>query len=329
MNSLDKYIELLSSLCLCIAPSGYETLVRNKIISTLGNEGYQINQDKMGNLIVCIRGKTKKPRKVAFLAHMDSAAVIVTGENDGVYHVGSLSKWKREKIDKEPFVFLSGKQAKVSFVGETEEKLILSDTEGQDFLVGDVGVLKPDFYYDGKIAKGTFLDDRIGCVCLIHMILELESTDDDIYFIFTVQEEIGNKGARSIKKLFDFDEAIVVDTTVCKESEQQDTVFIMAGEGAACKMCDGSGICSDRVYNGFIKLAEKRNVKYQKEILTFAGSDIVAFSEDGCNCEYGAISIPCKYMHSPREEINICDAEATYTLLRYYLEEKSNAKFSC
>ena len=78
-----------------------------------------------------------------------------------------------------------------------------------------------------------------------------------------------------------------------------------------------------------MKLAERRNVRYQKEILTYAGSDIAAFSEDGCNCEYGAVSIPCKYMHSPREEINIYDAKATYMLLKYYLEEISNAKFSC
>lgn len=329
MNSLDKYIELLSSMCSCIAPSGYETLVRNKIISELRNEGCQIKQDKMGNLVMCIKGKASKPRRIALLAHMDSAAIIVTGESDGIYYVDSLSKWKREKIDNVDFTFLSGKQAKVSFIGEMEERLVISDVDGQNFLVGDVGVLKPSFYYDGKIAKGTFLDDRIGCVCLMRMILELESADDDIYFIFTVQEEIGNKGAKSIKKFFDFDEAIVVDTTVCKENDQQDTVFIMAGEGVACKMCDGAGICSDRLYKSFIKLAKERNVKYQKEILTYAGSDIVAFSEDGCDCEYGAISIPCKYMHSPREEINICDAEAACTLLRYYLEEISNAKFSC
>lgn len=329
MNSLDKYIELLSNMCSCIAPSGYEALVRNKIISAIRNEGYQIHQDKMGNLIIYIKGKKTKPRKIAFLAHMDSAAVIVTGESNGVYYAGSLSKWKREKIDNSDFSFLSGKQAKVSFIGEMKDRLVLNDVKGQNFEIGDVGVLKPDFYYDGKIVKGTFLDDRIGCVCLIRMILELESVDDDIYFVFTAQEEIGNKGARSIKKAFDFDEAIVVDTTVCKEDEQQNAVFIAAGEGAACKMCDGAGICSDRLYNSFMKLAERRNVRYQKEILTYAGSDIAAFSEDGCNCEYGAVSIPCKYMHSPREEINIYDAKATYMLLKYYLEEISNAKFSC
>lgn len=324
---MDKYIELLSSICSCIAPSGYETGVSNKIMSVLSDEGHQIKKDKMGNLIIYIRGRKNKPRKIAFLAHMDSAAMIITGENKGTYYASSLSNWKKEKIDNADFVFLSGKQAKVSFVGDNDERLVLIDLKKQGLSIGDIGVLKPNFDYDGRIIKGTFLDDRIGCVCLIRLILELDSADDDLYFIFTVQEEIGNKGAKSIRKHFEFDEAIVVDTTVCKENEQQDAVFIRAGGGVACKMCDGSGMCSDRLYNNFIKLAEKRNVRYQKEILTYAGSDIVAFSEDGYNCEYCAISIPCKYMHAPREEIDIRDAEAAYTLLRYYLEEVSNAKF--
>lgn len=327
---MKNYIDLLYKLCTCIAPSGYEDSVRNSIVDAINNEHVEIQVDAIGNLIISLRGNTTNAKNIALLAHMDSASLIIEGCRNNAFYLGSLSSWKKKNLNRESITFLSGNQAEVFCNDDHYDKnrfeIMVKDKKKEELQVGDVGTLTPRFGFENDKICGTFLDDRVGCLCLIKIINELNNSENNLYFIFTAQEEIGNKGAKSIQKHYDFDEAIVIDTTVCNEDNSSQKVFINFDAGPTCKLCDGSGLCSNSVFKELVSIAETRKIKFQKEILTYAGSDILAFSENGSNCKFGAVSIPCKYMHSSHEEISFEDLNGAHNLIRAYLEAK-NAKF--
>ena len=315
------FISLCKRFCSIIAPSGYEDGLANEIVDILGNYGYTFKFDVCGNLI-CSMPKNTKMKKIAFIAHMDSAPIIINGIDDkkNVFW-GSLSKWKTEKINNQSITFISGTTGVAHASEEGCGSNVITDIHGH-IEVGDFGALTPFFRIEDDIITATFLDDRIGCAILVDVAKMLIHIPIELSFIFTVQEEIGNKGAQKIAQQFEFDEAYIIDTTRTHSKEYSEPVYAVMGKGMCIKICDGFGLCSVRLNKKVLQIAEEKNVPIQKEVIFRGGSDIGAFAKFGTNTHFTGLSIPCRNMHSRSEQVCLNDVIATRSIILEILKKE-------
>lgn len=317
----DECLKTCKELCPLIAPSGYEIAVSSYIRKALiGNGKGSYFEDKMGNILFTFNGEKKLP-PVALLAHMDSAGIFTTtDEQEKSCRFGSLSKYNKEKTDKQLFKFMSGAEAVIDFENKT---VIRQGTI--PLRKGDFGVFFPSFENTSEELIGTFLDDRVICALMLNIIAQMIKTDKPVIFIFTVQEEIGNKGAKAIASYLEADRVYVLDTTICEAHEPAPVP--VRGKGACLKICDGSGMCSYALNKEVLEIAKQKGVSIQLELLDFAGSDIAAFSGASANYVFTGISIPCHNMHSPCEKMSLSDIDSFNKLLQIILEETCGACF--
>lgn len=295
-------IALSKRFCNIVAPSGYEDVLAKEIAEILQTYGYVIKIDAIGNLVCTMQGQ-KHMKKIAFMAHMDSAPIIINGV-DGYNNVywGSLSKWKSEKINNQSITFVSGATGIAHFSEEGNNCNTISDIKGH-IEVGDVGVLTPFFHLENNIITATFLDDRIGCSILVDVAKKIITSPVEVSFVFTAQEEIGNKGSQIIASHFEFDEVYVIDTTRTLSQEYKDPVYVVMGGGGCVKICDGFGLCSKKLIEKIQHIAAINDIPLQKEVIFRGGSDIGAFSRFGFSTLFAGLSIPCVCMHSRHEQV--------------------------
>lgn len=319
-------LSLCELFCSVIAPSGYESNMASIISSLFDGNSYTISTDACGNLI-CTKPVSGAKKRIAFLAHMDSAPIIVNGIDDknNVYW-GSLSTWKARKIDGQRVTFVSGATGIAHFSEDDKNQNTISDISG-DVEIGDIATLTPFFKYENEIITASFLDDRIGCALLVRIAKKLISSPAEISFVFTAQEEIGNKGAQKIAQHFDFDEVFILDTTRAISEEYNAPIYASLGKGVCLKVCDGFGLCSIKLNKRVQALAANNSIALQKEVIFRGGSDISAFSKYGYNSIFTGLSIPCVSMHSRNEQVCINDVFAAERLIIEILKNE-NCQFN-
>src|SRR5699024_6337885 len=149
----------------------------------------------------------------------------------------------------------------------------------------------------------------------------MESSKNDLYFVFTVQEELGLRGAKTSSYGVNPDVGIAVDVTSTGDTPKSKDMEVSLGNGPAIKVKDNSIICHPKVKNSLIKLAKENNIPYQLEVLEHGGTDAGAIHLAREGVPTGAISIPTRYIHSPGEMIDLNDVENTIKLLVKFLEE--------
>ena len=172
---------------------------------------------------------------------------------------------------------------------------------------------------NGKIVSKA-LDNRGGCYCLIEAMKKVKS-ENDLYFVFTTQEEVGLRGARTAAFKIEPEYALSVDVTDVGDTPKCPKMAVSLGDGAAIKVMDYSVITSPEVREKLIGVAENRGIKYQREIMMEGGTDagVIHFTKDGVKT--GGISIPTRYIHSPSEMIDENDLKASIDLLVGFAEE--------
>lgn len=321
-----EIVSLSKHFCNIVAPSGYENVLAKEIAAVLCTYGYETNIDAIGNL-VCTMPLNKQTKKIAFIAHMDSAPIIINGidEHNNVYW-GSLSKWKQNKIDNQSITFVSGATGIAHYSGDEKSFNIIDDIKGR-IEIGDVGALTPYFQFKNNIITATFLDDRIGCALLVDVAKKIISTPIEVSFIFTAQEEIGNKGSQIIASHFEFDEVYIIDTTRALSEEYKDPVYVIMGNGGCVKICDGFGLCSKKLNEKVQHIATGNAIPLQKEVIFRGGSDIGAFSRFGFKTLFTGLSIPCVSMHSRQEQVCLNDVINVETIMLEILKrERCNIK---
>lgn len=301
-----ELISLCKRFCNIIAPSGYESSLANEIATILQKHGYIINNDAIGNLVCVKQAPSNKAKKIAFIAHMDSAPIIINGIDNNNIYWGSLSTWKHEKINNQSITFLSGTTGIAHHNDGEKSSNTISDIVGH-IEIGDVGVLTPFFQIEEDIISATFLDDRVGCAVLVDIAKKIEESPIELSFIFTAQEEIGNKGAYRIAQHFDFDEIYIIDTTRTLSQEYKDPIYAIMGNGGCVKICDGFGFCSKELVKKVENIAKTNKIPLQREVIFRGGSDVCAFSRGCYNALFLGLSIPCINMHSRHEQICIKD----------------------
>lgn len=318
--------ELIKRLTQSFGVSGNEEEIRETIINEIKNDIQEIRVDTLGNLIATKPGKGKK---IMVAAHLDEIGVMATYIDEKGFirfsNIGGVSAFVSlgQKVK-----FKNGTVGAVFYEDKLEDmkNLKLSkmyidigakDKKEAEKLVriGDVACFVGDAVRQGDMVISKAIDDRSGCAVLIEAIKRLPQTDNEIYFVFTVQEELGLRGAKTAAYQLKPDIAIAVDVTDTGDTPEANLMEVKCGGGPAIKIKDRSVICHPEVKKLLEESARNINIPYQFEVLEYGGSDPGAIHISAGGVPSGAISIPCRYIHSPVEAASLEDIENAVKLL--------------
>lgn len=337
--------DILRKLCSVGGVSGREEKVRDLIISEIeGYADYKI--DALGNLLVHKKGKKPAKNKVMFDAHMDEVGMIVTYLSDD----GTLKFSAVGGVDARVYL---GRSVKVGDGGVSgviglkpihmlskEEELDMpkademyidigasSKEEAQklvspgDTVIFDSGLNE---FGDGFL-QGRALDDRVGCAVMISMIKNELEYDAD--FSFSVQEEIGTRGAAAAAFNLRPDYAVVLETTTAADipGVENEKRVCALGEGAVVGFMDKGTIYDRDLYELAFRIAEENNIKIQTKTVVAGGNDAKAIHVSAGGVKTIAVSLPCRYLHSPSCVIKKSDADHVLRLACALLGELADA----
>lgn len=336
-------LELIKELSSLSGISGRENAVRDYIISKLPSKA-EYSVDAMGNLIVFVKGRNTPKNKVMLAAHMDEVGMIVTYITDNGYikftNVGgvdtSVLLGRKVKVGDSELLGAIGVTPIHLRRGDSEQKLPKTDslyvdvgaTSKEELLgvvnLGDKIVFDSEPIEFGNCLKGKALDDRLGCAVLLDMInSELEN---DTYFAFTVQEEVGLRGAGCAAYAVKPDYAIVVETTTAADisgvSGEKEVCHL--GKGAVVPFMDRSTVYSPELFARANALAAEKGFKLQTKSLVAGGNDAGAIHKSGCGVKTVTVSFATRYLHSPCCVINKNDINDIQLAVKALAEDFAN-----
>ncbi|MDY3618980.1 M42 family metallopeptidase [Agathobaculum sp.] len=329
MSKVFEYYQKIGS---AFGPSGREDAVREVIAEYAAAFIDDITTDTLGNLICRKRGMGKK---LLLAAHMDSIGVVATFIDEKGFirfaPVGGLFKGDLINIQVR---FANGTRGVISYEEKTPFKELTLDhlfidigaKDRADALnriqVGDFAVYEAPCFEQNGVICGPYLDNRIGCVALLLAMEQMKETENDVYFVFTVQEEVGLRGAGAAAFAVEPHIAIAVDVTDTGDlPERKSPMAVNLGKGPAIKVMDHSVICAPLVREALERAAEQAEVPVQQEILQFGGTDTAALQKARAGVLSGAVSIPTRYIHSPCEMCAVDDVLAASKLLAWAVSE--------
>lgn len=332
-----KLLELLELLNSAHGPSGDEGEIREVIAKFAAPYADEITTDTLGNLIVHKKGNGPK---VMFAAHMDSIGFIVTHiEEEGFLRVGALGGIGAKEVAYTPVRFKNGvrgilvPEEKAEFgklklhecyidIGAADREAAKKLVQVGDTAVYDTSVINNE--NDSKVIS-PYMDNRISCAILLRALETIRQNANDLYFVFTVQEEVGLRGGRTSAWAIEPDYGVAVDVTDVDDtpgSEKYGTVKL--GKGAAIKVMDSSVICHPEVVARMDALAQAGGIPVQRDILRAGGTDAGAIHISRTGVRTGGISVPCRYIHTPVEMVDLTDCEACVKLVAALSEQAMN-----
>lgn len=324
------FLSVLQQLNACHGPAGDEREIAKQIKQMTEIYADECDFDSMGNLILHKKGTGPK---ILFAAHMDSIGLIVTHiEKNGYLRVGKIGGVLLNSILHTPFRFKNGVSAVLALSEKVAEKdMTLQDLyldigaknqqEAEDMVqVGDTAVSAMPSFSMGNRLVSPYMDNRISCIVLMETLRQIRSHSSDLYFVFTVQEELGMRGAKTAAYRIDPDYGIAVDVTMADALDSKHKGSSVLGGGAAIKVMDNTVICHPQVVEQLTNLAQLNGTAFQMDVISGGGSDAGAIHLNRMGVLTGGISVPCRYTHSPVETVDIGDVQACVKLLLAFAE---------
>lgn len=325
--------ELIERLVSVHGPSGDEGEIRETISALAAPYADEVSTDTLGNLIVHKRGPGPK---VMFAAHMDSIGLIITHvEPEGFLRVGRLGGVSPREAVYTPVRFRNGvrgtlvPEEKADFgklkLDECYVDIGARDREEARRLVqvGDTAVYDSPCFVSGGTVVSPYLDNRVSCAVLLAALERLRAPENDLYFVFTAQEEVGLRGGKTAAWAVAPDCGIAVDVTDVDDtpgSSRSGTVQL--GKGAAVTVMNSSVICHPAVVAALEETARTQGISAQRDILRSGGTDAGAIHTAGAGVPTGGISVPCRYIHTPVETASLADVEACVRLTAAFGQKK-------
>ncbi|MBT8035913.1 MAG: M20/M25/M40 family metallo-hydrolase [Verrucomicrobiae bacterium] len=334
-------IPLLARICEAPGAPGFEKEIRELVLKELKGLADQVTLDNMGNVIALKKGRSSKKKSMA-AAHMDEIGFIVTHVDDnGFVRFNPLGGFDPKTLTSQR-VIIHGKKDVIGVMGCKPVHIMSPEERGKtlklsDYFidlgmskkqveklvaVGDSITRRNELLELGDCVNVKSLDNRVSVFVLLETLRSIKKSRRkpayDFYAVFTVQEEVGLRGANvstlQIQPDFGFglDTTIAFDTPGSKPEERCTSL----GDGAAIKLMDSSTICDYRMVAYMKKTAEAKKVKWQPEILAGGGTDTAGLQRmtPGGSIA-GAISIPTRHIHQSIEMSHKKDIEACIKLL--------------
>lgn len=325
--------KLIKQLVEAYGPSGHEDQVRALIKKEIRGLADEIRTDTLGNLIALKKGNGKGKR-IMLSAHMDEIGLIVSyidskgflrvnpiGGVHTLYEITGRVRFANGTIG----VIGMEKQDDVSKIPVMDKLFVDVGANGRDdcpVKVGDAACFERTMVETGGNLIAKAMDDRIGCAVLIETMRSLKKSPHDIYFVFSVQEEVGLRGATTSAFGILPETGIAVDVTGCPDTpEAPHKMAVELGKGPAVKIKDAGMLAAPKIKDWMIDTAEKRNIPYQLEVLPFGATDARAIQTTQSGVLSGCLSIPCRYVHSTSETVSYKDVQNAVKLLTAMLEK--------
>lgn len=317
--------------------SGNENKIRNRILEDIKPYADKITVDSMGNIIAFKKGTIPNSKKIIISAHMDEIGFIISditedgflkfkevggidprillsqrlviGEKEingviGIKAVHLVSPEERTRVVKPHEMYIDiGASSKA----EAEKLVKKGDYAAFDSEYAELG---------GDVIKAKALDDRIGCAIMTELIKE--QYDADLYFCFTVQEEVGTRGSLTAARFVGADAAIILESTTCSDiagvkPHEYATSF---GDGPVISLMDYASYSDIELNRFLIKLAKENDIKFQFKRTAMGGNDARSYQTASGPCKTAVVSVPCRYIHSPVSCAYKGDIEETHRLIK-------------
>ena len=332
-------IKLLKKICEIAGAPGFENRIRNLVISEIKDHVDTYEIDNMGNLTAIIKGnKNPQNKKVMVAAHMDEIGFIVTHIDDnGFVRFSPLGGFDPKTLTAQR-VIIHGKQDVIGVMGSkpihvmTEEEkrklpkitdyFIDLGMQAKDveklISVGDPVTRERDLIEMGNCVNCKSIDNRVSVYILVETLKLIDQIPYDLYAVFSVQEEVGIRGANVAAHRVDPDFGIALDTTIAYDlpgAANHEQVTSLGG-GTGIKIMDAMTICDSRMIQFLKQTADDEKIKWQAEILTAGGTDTSGIQRRGeKGAISGAISIPTRHLHQVIEMADKDDITASIKLL--------------
>ncbi|MBC7233782.1 MAG: M42 family metallopeptidase [Chloroflexi bacterium] len=333
---------LLKELSEACGVSGNEGAVRQVILDAIRDRVDEYRTDALGNLIALKKGTGKTARKVMIAAHMDEVGLMIMHiEKEGslrFHPVGGIDDRvllaKKVLIGENKVPGVIGAKPVHLLEPKAREQVVkfkemsidigVSSKEEAERLVkvGDYAVFDVPFVELGgalRTVKGKAFDDRAGCAVLVELLRDRYPFD--LYAAFTVQEEVGLRGARVAAYSIAPHLAFALEGTICddlpKKGDTSPTTVL--GKGPAITIMDRSVIADRRLVELLIDTAEKNGIPYQFKQPALGGTDAGAIHLSREGVPSAVVAVPSRYIHSPTSLLSLNDLENTVQLMRQTL----------
>jgi endoglucanase len=219
-------------------------------------------------------------------------------------------------------IYVEGKDDPYKVPGLEEMFIDTGATSQEDcpVKVGDVAAFERPFTELGTRLVSKAMDDRISVAVLVETLKQLGDTPHEIYFVFTVQEEVGVRGATTAAYAIDPDIGLAVDVTRTGDTPKGHKMTVRLGDGPAIKIRDAGMLVDPRIVEWMENAAKQARIPHQFEILERGGTDARAIQMTRAGVPAGCLSVPCRYIHSPSEMVDINDVENSVRLMLALLE---------
>ena len=329
---------MLKQLCMLNGASGDEGAVRDFIIENI-KEYCEYEIDPLGSIIAFKKGKKEPHNKVCFNAHMDEVGFIITDITDEGYlrfaAVGGIDA--RVCLDRvvkiNDIKGVIGDKA-LHLLSEEEEKtapsfdkLLIdigasSKEEAEKYVsLGDFAYFESEYYEFGNgFIKSKALDDRIGCMLLIKLIQS--DLEYSTYFCFNTQEEVGLRGAKCTSFQVQSDISVILEATTASDLDgvSGGDRVCCAGKGPVVSFMDRRTVYDRELYKHIMSVAKENGIPCQTKTAVAGGNDAGSIQTSGKGCRVCAISLPCRYIHSPSSVVKKEDIDNTEKLIFKLLE---------
>ena len=325
--------DLIKKLVETPGPSGYEDKIRAAVQEEIQDFADEIRVDALGNLIARKGKKQANGMRIMISAHIDEIGLMVTHVDANGFvrfiGIGGIN----------PLTCLGGR---VLFMNGVRGVIGIEKLEGKEiptldklFIdvgatsqencpvgVGDVCGFERPFMALGDRLVAKSMDDRIAAVVSIETMRALKKSPHEVYFVFSVQEEVGLRGAITAAYGVDPDLGLAVDVTRSGDTPKTIKMETALGKGPAIKVRDASFIADPRVVNWMVNTAKSEGIPYQMEVLEAGGTDGRAIQLTRAGVPAGCLSIACRYIHSPSEMVDANDVKNAVKLLTALLSKE-------
>ena len=346
-----KNLKLLKDVCEIAGAPGFEQRIRNLVIEEVKPLVDEVLLDNMGNVTTVIKGKDSS-KKIMVTAHMDEIGFIVTHIDDnGFVRFHTLGGFDPKTLTAQR-VIVHGKKDLIGVMGSKPIHVMTAAERNKvpqttDYFI-DMGMPKKDVekYIEvgnpitrereliemGDCVNCKSIDNRVSVFILIEALKKIKNPPYDVYGVFTVQEEVGIRGAQVATQAIQPDFGINLDTTIAFDvpgAAAHEKVTEL-GKGTAIKIMDSRTICDYRMVAFLKETADKNKIKWQNEVLTAGGTDTSALQQMTAGGSIaGAISIPTRHIHQVIEMAHKKDIDNSIKLLVKSIEaiDKYNWNF--
>ena len=345
--------ELLKELSQAFGPTGCEGNVGELICKRAENYCHLYATDRMGNFVFKLAPKvySAHTKKIMISAHMDEVGMMINEiDGDGYLKFDTLGGIDERVLcgrnvvigdeNKKIKGVIASKAIHHQSADERKKATKVSDMyidigatskeDAEKYVdIGDFATFESDFVLFGKderLVKSKALDDRLGCAVLLEVMKYLAENENEnqneLYFCFTVREEVGLSGAQTVAQVIKPDYAIVLETTAIADIDDVSPELRVAdlGNGGVVSVMDRSTVYNQKLVSYLLELAELKGIKAQVKRYVSGGNDAGHIHKSGDGVKTVALSAPTRYLHSPACVASLDDFDAMIELVKALIE---------